>query len=76
MQLTACLTRDHQLGIEGESRIKHSTRLTKLTDAYCKRLGLQGSQVRFTVGGESIAPADKVEKLGLEYRDFTEAAAG
>ncbi|CAK9028946.1 unnamed protein product [Durusdinium trenchii] len=35
-------------------------------DAYCSRLGLQASQVRFMVDGERIAADDTAEKLGLE----------
>ncbi|OLP91593.1 Ubiquitin-like protein SMT3 [Symbiodinium microadriaticum] len=58
---------------EGGSRkvqfkIKKTTPLRKLMDAYCSRLGLQASQVRFMVDGERIAADDTAEKLGLEER--------
>ena len=64
-------------------RIKKTTPLRKLSgaflrplraellrmDAYCSRLGLQASQVRFMVDGERIAADDTAEKLGLEDED-------
>jgi large subunit ribosomal protein L40e len=43
-------------------------------DAYCSRLGLQASQVRFMVDGERIAPDDTAEKLGLEDEDLIDVA--
>ncbi len=50
--------------------IKKSTPLKKLTDAYCRCLGLQASHVRFIVDGVRIAPNDTAEKLGLECEDL------
>jgi len=61
--------KDHQ-GLEVQFKLKKSTSLCKLMDAYCSRLGLQASQVRFIVNGERIAPDDTAEKLGLEDGDF------
>lgn len=43
-------------------------------DAYCSRLGLQASQVRFMVDGERIAADDTAEKLGLEDEDLIDVA--
>merc|ERR1711933_641865 len=53
---------------------KKTTPLRKLMDAYCSRLGLQASQVRFMVDGERIAPDDTAEKLGLEDEDLIDVA--
>eukprot|EP00913_Durusdinium_trenchii_P033309 g31184.t1 len=55
-----------QQGSEVQFKIKKTTPLRKLMDAYCSRLGLQASQVRFMVDGERIAADDTAEKLGLE----------
>ena len=54
-----------QQGSEVQFKIKKSTPLRKLMNAYCSRLGLQASQVRFMVDGERIAPDDTAEELGL-----------
>merc|ERR1712110_891563 len=63
-----------QQGSEVQFKIKKSTPLRKLMDAYCSRLGLQASQVRFMVDGERIAPDDTAEKLGLEDEDLIDVA--
>ncbi len=57
-------------------KIKKSTPLRKLMAAYGPRLGLQASQVRFTVDGECIAPDDTAKDLGLLDKDVIDAAAG
>merc|ERR1712186_161171 len=63
-----------QQGSEVQFKIKKSTPLRKLMDAYCSRLGPQASQVRFMVDGERIAPDDTAEKLGLEDEDLIDVA--
>merc|ERR1712139_152257 len=63
-----------QQGSEVQFKIKKSTPLRKLMDAYCSRLGLQSSQVRFMVDGERIGPEDTAEKLGLEDEDLIDVA--
>mmetsp|Transcript_18227 Transcript_18227/g.32036 ORF Transcript_18227/g.32036 Transcript_18227/m.32036 type:complete len:90 (-) Transcript_18227:213-482(-) len=63
-----------QQGSEVQFKIKKSTPLRKLMDAYCSRLGLQASQVRFMVDGERIAADDTAEKLGLEDEDLIDVA--
>jgi len=63
-----------QQGSEVQFKIKKATPLRKLMDAYCSRLGLQASQVRFMVDGERIAPDDTAEKLGLEDEDLIDVA--
>ena len=50
-----------QLGQEVRFQIKKSTPLRKLMDAYCGRLGLQASRVRFVADGVRIAPDDTDE---------------
>ncbi len=44
-------------------------------DAYCSRLGLQSSQVRFMVDGECVAPGDTAEMLGFDDGDIIDAAS-
>merc|ERR1712172_106561 len=63
-----------QQGSEVQFKIKKSTPLRKLMDAYCSRLGLTASQVRFMVDGERIAADDTAEKLGLEDEDLIDVA--
>merc|ERR1712187_109341 len=63
-----------QQGSEVQFKIKKTTPLRKLMDAYCSRLGLQSSQVRFMVDGERIGPEDTAEKLGLEDEDLIDVA--
>merc|ERR1711988_1737657 len=63
-----------QQGSEVQFKIKKSTPLRKLMDAYCNRLGLQAQQVRFMVDGERIGPDDTAEKLGLEDEDLIDVA--
>ena len=59
-----------QLGNEVQFKIKKSTPLRKLMDAYCDHLGLRTDnghrRARFFANGERVAPEDTVEKLGLE----------
>merc|ERR1712225_175751 len=63
-----------QQGSEVQFKIKKTTPLRKLMDAYCNRLGMQSSQVRFMVDGERIAPDDTADKLGLEDEDLIDVA--
>eukprot|EP00913_Durusdinium_trenchii_P033308 g31183.t1 len=64
-----------QQGSEVQFKIKKTTPLRKLMDAYCSRLGLQASQVRFMVDGERIAADDTAEKLGLEEKRHSVAVS-
>merc|ERR1712110_1083969 len=63
-----------QQGSEVQFKIKKSTPLRKLMDAYCSRLGLTASQVRFMVDGERISADDTAEKLGLGDEDLIDVA--
>ena len=55
-----------------EFKIKKSTTMGKWMLDYCRRHGLQASQVRFMIDGERIAPDHTAEKLGLENNDTIE----
>ena len=43
-------------------------------DAYCSRLGLQASFIRFSVSDKRISPDDTAELLGLEHDDVIDVA--
>merc|ERR1712107_802051 len=53
-----------QQGSEVQFKIKKSTPLRKLMDAYCSRLGLQASQVRFMVDGSESRPTTRRTSSG------------
>jgi small ubiquitin-related modifier len=63
-----------QHGAEVQFKIKKATPLRKLMDAYCQRLGMNSTQVRFMVDGERISADDTAEKLGLEDEDLIDVA--
>merc|ERR1712151_1056126 len=67
-----------QQGSEVQFKIKKSTPLRKLMDAYCSRLGLQASQVRFM--GAGVMLIGNVEREGShvprESREASEACEG
>eukprot|EP01027_Heterolobosea_sp_BB2_P003179 GEZU01004825.1.p1 GENE.GEZU01004825.1~~GEZU01004825.1.p1 ORF type:complete len:102 (-),score=19.08 GEZU01004825.1:43-348(-) len=60
-------------GHETIFRIKRSTPMGKLMDAYCKRQGLNMNSVRFNFDGVRIAPAQTARELGLEEEDVIDA---
>ena len=51
-------------------KIKPTTKLGKLTTAFCRRFDVEEYRVNFFVCGERIAPDDTAEKLGLQDGDF------
>ncbi len=59
-------------GSELQFLVKKHTPMRKLMDAYCSRLGLQASQVRFEtlIGCKPIAPVDTAEVLELDDEDL------
>eukprot|EP00397_Hematodinium_sp_SG-2012_P066366 GEMP01099199.1.p1 GENE.GEMP01099199.1~~GEMP01099199.1.p1 ORF type:complete len:109 (+),score=18.28 GEMP01099199.1:62-388(+) len=63
-----------QHGAEVQFKIKRTTALRKLMEAYCQRLGMNSTQVRFMVDGERISADDTAEKLGLEDDDLIDVA--
>nr|VZI46060.1 unnamed protein product [Spirometra erinaceieuropaei] len=53
-------------------KIKRTTPLKKLMTAYCDRLGLTLSNVRFTCDGEHVQQEDTPESLDLNDHDTIE----
>ncbi len=58
-----------QDGTEIFFKIKRSTQLKKLMDAYCTRQGLSGNQCRFIFDGERLKDDDTPDKLEMENGD-------
>ena len=58
-----------QDGTEIFFKIKRSTQLKKLMDAYCTRQGLSANQCRFIFDGERLKDDDTPEKLEMENGD-------
>ncbi|CEL93224.1 unnamed protein product [Vitrella brassicaformis CCMP3155] len=54
-------------------KIKRSTKLEKLMNAYCNRLGQSQEGVRFLFDGERVHPHQTPEELGLEDGDVIDA---
>ncbi|KAJ2691024.1 SUMO protein smt3, partial [Coemansia spiralis] len=54
-------------------KIKRSTKLSKLMQAYCTRTGKSSGTVRFLVDGERIVGDNTPESLGLEDGDTIDA---
>eukprot|EP00051_Salpingoeca_urceolata_P032136 m.14441 g.14441 ORF g.14441 m.14441 type:complete len:94 (+) comp4799_c0_seq1:1404-1685(+) len=50
-------------------KIKRSTPLKKLMDAYCSRQGLDKQNVRFMLDGQRINDTDTPETLDMEDND-------
>ena len=53
-------------------KMKTSTPLRKMMNAYCGRFGLQMCGVRFLVNGELLDPEDSVAKAGVVHKDVIE----
>jgi small ubiquitin-related modifier len=60
-------------GIEVFFKIKKTTNLKKLMDAYCKRQGLNPATVRFTFDGNRISGNETAEQLEMEDQDVIDA---
>ena len=58
-----------QDGTEIFFKIKKSTQLKKLMDAYCQRQGFSNNQCRFIFDGERIKDDDTPETLEMENGD-------
>ena len=58
-----------QDGTEIYFKIKRTTQLKKLMDAYCQRQGLANNQCRFIFDGERIKDDDTPESLEMENGD-------
>jgi small ubiquitin-related modifier len=68
-----------QLTIKGNDndkvyfKVKKSTKLKKLMDAYCGRLGVQAESVRFMFDGDRLNPESSAEDAGMEDGDEIDA---
>ena len=58
-----------QDGTEIYFKIKRTTQLKKLMDAYCQRQGLANNQCRFIFDGERIKDDDNPDSLEMENGD-------
>ena len=58
-----------QDGEEVFFKIKNTTQLKKLMDAYCQRQGLAASNVRFLFDGERLHEAQTPKELSMENGD-------
>ncbi|AOW06779.1 ubiquitin-related domain-containing protein [Yarrowia lipolytica] len=54
-------------------KIKKSTQLKKLIDAFCQRQGKQKSSLRFLYDGQRVTDTDTPETLQIEDGDTIEA---
>ena len=60
---------DQSGGAPVQFRIKKTTPLRKLMDAYCKKLGLSKQVVRFTFDGNRLREQDTPKACGIEDGD-------
>lgn len=54
-------------------KLKKTTLLKKMIDAYCTKFGLQPKSIRFIFEGERVKENDTPEKLGIEDGDEIDA---
>lgn len=54
-------------------KIKRSTPMRRLMDAFCKRQGKDMSSLRFLIDGTRVLPENTPEELDLEDGDVIEA---
>jgi small ubiquitin-related modifier len=54
-------------------KVKKSTQLKKLMDAYCTRVGADPKSIRFMFDGRRIEPQETPEDLGMEDDDEIDA---
>eukprot|EP00741_Cyanophora_paradoxa_P008256 tig00001278_g7986.t1 len=62
-----------QDGNEVHFKIKKTSTLQKLMDAYCQRIGQAAGSVRFMFDGSRIQPAQTPEEIGMEDGDEIDA---
>jgi len=55
-------------------KIKRSTPLRKLMEAYCARSGLSSASVRFLYDGQRLSPDSTPKELGMENDDAIDVA--
>eukprot|EP00392_Amoebophrya_sp_AT5.2_P010701 g10766.t1 len=61
-------------GNEVQFKIKKSSTLKKLMDAYCQRLGVRVGELRFMVDGERVTAEDTPDALGLNDDDLIDVS--
>lgn len=54
-------------------KVKKTTKLKKLMDAYCARVGKEAGSIRFLFDGDRIAPDSTPNDLGMEDEDEIDA---
>lgn len=62
-----------QDGNEVYFKVKQTTKLSKLMNAYCNRVGKELSAVRFLFDGERLQPDATPEQLDMEDEDEIDA---
>jgi len=62
-----------QDGAEVHFKIKRTTQLKKLMDAYCQRQGKNPASVRFLLDGVRIEGTQTPKELGMEENDTIDA---
>ena len=62
-----------QDGTEVYFKVKKTTKLKKLMDAYCARVGKEAGSIRFLFDGDRIAPESTPSQLGMEDEDEIDA---
>merc|ERR1711933_558302 len=62
-----------QDGTEVYFKVKETTKLKKLMDAYCARVGKEAGSIRFLFDGDRIAPDSTPNDLGMEDEDEIDA---
>eukprot|EP01084_Bolivina_argentea_P105258 188435_1 len=62
-----------QDGTEVYFKVKKTTKLKKLMDAYCARVGKEPGSIRFLFDGDRIAPESTPLDLGMEDEDEIDA---
>ncbi|CAD7962579.1 unnamed protein product [Amoebophrya sp. A25] len=65
--------RNHQGG-EVQFKIKRTSQLKKLMEAYCQRTGVRMGEVRFMVDGERINENDTPDGLGMADEDLIDCS--
>lgn len=73
MSVRVCLQVRDAEGNEVQFKIKKSTHLKKLMDAYCTRMGVQKGSYRFLFDGHRINEDDTPESLDMQELDCVDA---
>eukprot|EP00035_Acanthoeca_spectabilis_P034756 m.30858 g.30858 ORF g.30858 m.30858 type:complete len:91 (-) comp6847_c0_seq1:110-382(-) len=55
-------------------KVKQTTKIAKIKDAYCKKMGLTPANVRFLFDGDNIPDTATPSSVGLEDGDIIDVA--